>query len=130
MGSYNTGHCGHILLAAANLPSLGSRTTEYRGLPLEKILCETCGGIPFYLDTVICPFCDNTANHYVRITLDQTLKEMIEEMFGEEIKDYEPDAQPVASLIVLTGAIVGRKKISISVVATAMALLQTSVSTY
>jgi hypothetical protein len=91
-----TGHCEHILFTATDLSSLRSGlptspgTTECLVL-LKRIQCKTCGWTPFTSHAVFCQFCSKI-NSYVRITLDNTLKQMIEEVFGEEIKDYEPDA--------------------------------------
>jgi len=91
-----TGICGHISTDSTELtfpgPGLPSSNATERHVPLAPIQCKVCGGNPFSSFSFICGFCSNTSTRYsnVRITQNLALQEMIEEMFGEEIKVYNP----------------------------------------
>ena len=69
----------------------------------NHIQCLICRRNTFYSIAVTCNSC-SYAYHYshnptVRITLDK-MKTMIEEMFGEEIKNYEPEPSLLDSMAV------------------------------
>lgn len=90
--------CGHIGSADSELtfPGPGSLTgagtaSRDRLVMLNSIQCKICGRTPFYIDRILCSSCSSyTARyHNVRITPMKGSEEMIEEMFGEEIKDHE-----------------------------------------
>ena len=63
-------------------------------VPLRQIRCMICRVTPFSLIVVSCNSCSYTYhpnnNPTVRVTV-YMMKAMIEEMFGEEIKDHEFD---------------------------------------
>jgi len=90
-------YCGHIasanseLLTCCGSASVISGTNELL-IPLGQILCPICGDF-LVMTTFRCSYCRRLLNapSSVRIvTVNKSLKTMIEEMFGEEIKDYEP----------------------------------------
>ena len=100
--------CGHIASGDAKL-TFGS-ALQIPGsydllVTLKQIQCPICGGNPFSSISVVCSnssclFTYNSSNNpnlNVRVTpnksktLGESLKMMIEEMFGEEIKGYEPN---------------------------------------
>jgi hypothetical protein len=69
----------------------------------NHIQCLICRRNTFYSTVVTCNTC-SFAYHYshnptVRVTLDK-MKTMIEEMFGEEIKNYEPEPSLLDSIVV------------------------------
>ena len=87
--------CGHITSGDAELTLPGS-TSPIPGtvdlfVALRQIQCLICRGTPFYSIIVTCNSCSFTYhysnNPVVRVTLHK-MKTMIEEMFGEEIKDH------------------------------------------
>jgi hypothetical protein len=92
--------CGHISSGDAELTFSAapiSETNEHLPVvPLREIQCPICRENPFCsIDRVICNFCSfytyNSSDVRVRdVTLNRSLKTMIEEMFSEEIKYYEP----------------------------------------
>jgi len=95
--------CGHIASASAELTFSGpgsptSAGTANRLVALRLIQCKTCGSAPFSsISNIYCGSCMNTSSSFstVRVTPTKALKELIEEMFGEEIKDYDLCSMPV-----------------------------------
>jgi hypothetical protein len=85
--------CGHISSEDAELTFSAAPISEHL-VPLREIQCSICRENPFNSTTVTCTSCAFTfhASHNptVRVTLYK-MKMMIEEMFGEEIKDHEPE---------------------------------------
>ena len=90
--------CGHIASGDAKLTFPGPGSPIPGSIDLlvsfKQIQCVRCRENPFYSTIVKCNAClypyNYSNNPMVRVTLDK-MKTMIEEMFGEEIKDYEPD---------------------------------------
>jgi len=93
-GSHNCHHCESVLLGDEELkcasitPSFGTADTV---VPIKTIMCNRCGGRSFYSISFICSSCScttysNSNGHKVRITPKNSSKEMIKEVFGEEIK--------------------------------------------
>ena len=88
--------CGHIASGDAELTFPGSASaipgTIDVLVTLKQIQCLVCRGTPFYSIIVTCNSCSFTYhysnNPIVRVTLYK-MKAMIEEMFGDEIKDHE-----------------------------------------
>jgi len=99
--------CGHIASGDAELTYPGSGSlipgTIDRLVSFKQIQCLVCRGNPFFSIVVNCNSCSYTYhyshNPMVRVTLDK-MKTMIEEMFGEEIKNYESDQSLLDSLAV------------------------------
>jgi len=104
--------CGHIASGDAMLTVRSSSTSLISGtfdrcVKLRLIQCPICDSSPFNsVHDVHCYFCSfaysNSYQPNVRVTLNnsKSLKTNIEEMFGEEIKEYEPSLPlPVADLI-------------------------------
>ena len=93
--------CGHVASGDAEL-TFSSSASPIPGtidllVTLKDIQCLVCRGTPFYSIVVTCNSCSYTY-HYsssptVRITLYE-MKTMIEEMFGEEIKDHRDEPEP------------------------------------
>ena len=93
--------CGHMASGDAELAFHGSGslvpgTIDFL-VSVEHIHCLICGSNPFYLIAVNCNSCSyacswNTSP-MVRVTLDK-IKVMIDEMFGEEIKDLYNEPEP------------------------------------
>ena len=85
--------CGHIASDDAELILTGSASpisgTFDHLVILRLIQCAICNGNPFSYCNISCNLCATNTNysHYVRIS---TLSKLIEDMFGEEMKDYEP----------------------------------------
>ena len=80
------------LTATASFPVSGTFDLL---VALKLIQCLICKGTPFYSNRVTCNSCSTTysyngINPTVRVRLHK-MKTMIEEMFGEEIKDHEPE---------------------------------------
>ncbi|CAA7263125.1 unnamed protein product [Cyclocybe aegerita] len=93
--NHNCYNCGQAVPADAELtfpgPGSTSGTTD-RLVMFRTIQHGKCGtGSPFYSFGVSCSACSSYSGptHNVRITLGKVAKDMIKEMFGEEIKDYE-----------------------------------------
>ena len=95
-GNYNCAYCGQAVPAGAELAIPGHGTASETGdrlVQLRVIQCHNinCRQALFYSISVQCSFCShyhNTSSN-VRITPKKGVKEMIEEMFGEEIRNYE-----------------------------------------
>ena len=90
-GSHNCYDCASVLLGDEELicaaPSF--RTADSSVL-MTSIICNRCGGRPFYSTSFICSSCSSTTysdSHDIRITLKKSSEEMIKEVFGEEIKE-------------------------------------------
>ena len=66
---------------------------------LNRIHCLICAGNPF-ISIVNCNACSNAhyPQHAVRVGLSKMKAMMIEKMFGEEIKDREPEPSPLGSI--------------------------------
>ena len=65
---------------------------EGKVLPIKTIMCSRCGERAFYSLSFDCSFCSSTTysnsyGHNVRITAKKSLKEIVEEVFGEEINE-------------------------------------------
>jgi len=90
--------CGHITSGDAELTLSSASTSSTKGNdvrgPLKQIKCQICGVNPFNFNSfyITCDYssCGNvtTKEHNVRFTPHDSLKPMIEKMFGKEIKDY------------------------------------------
>jgi len=90
-GSQSCNNCRAAITAETEITFSGPGSVSGTGdrlVPLRAIQCK-CGGMAFY--SIHCSSCAVTSiynyNHNVRIAPNK--KEMIEEMFGEEIKDYK-----------------------------------------
>jgi len=93
-GSHNCYQCGGALLGDEELtcasvtPSFGTADTI---VPITTIMCSKCGERPFYSTSFVCPSCPYGTcyphGHNVRITPKKSSKEMVEEVFGEEINE-------------------------------------------
>jgi len=94
-GSHNCYQCGSVLLGDEELkcgsitPSLGTADTI---VPIKAVMCSRCGRRAFYGTGFVCSSCQSTTysnshGHSVRITTKKSSKEMIEEVFGEEISE-------------------------------------------
>jgi ribosomal protein L37E len=94
-GSHDCYHCASVLLGdevlkcASITPSSGTADTV---VPIKTIMCNKCGGRAFYSTSFICSSCSfttysNSHGHTVRITPKKSSKEMIKEVFGEEIEE-------------------------------------------
>ena len=106
--NYNRDYgCGHIASGDAELTYSGSGSlipgTNDRLVSFKQIQCLVCRGHPFFSIVVNCNSCSYTYhyshNPMVRVTLDK-MKTMIEEMFGEEIKNYESEPSLLDSMAV------------------------------
>ena len=91
----NSYDCGHIASNDAELiftdfASLISGTFDH-SVTLRLIQCAICSGNPFSYCNISCNLCTTTTycGHNVRISTLSKFK-LIEDMFGEEMKDYEP----------------------------------------
>jgi hypothetical protein len=91
--------CGHMASGDAELLITSGSASPFSGtidllVPLQHMQCLICKGIPFNSIVVTCRSCSFTYrsshNPFVRVTL-YNMKTMIEEMFGEEIKDHKPE---------------------------------------
>ena len=100
-GSYVCPQCHHAMLADTELTFFGpgspSRTTG-RLIPRKEIRCHRtpeCGGNPFHSLNGADGCCHSCLVYYgysdsqVRITPRREAQEMIQEIFGEEIEEYE-----------------------------------------
>lgn len=94
-GNHNCYNCADVLpgdeeLNCASItPSLGTADTI---VPIKTIMCSRCGERAFYSLSFDCSFCSSTTysnsyGHNVRITAKKSLKEIVEEVFGEEINE-------------------------------------------
>jgi ribosomal protein L37E len=92
-GSHSCYNCGSVLLGDEELkcagitPSIG--TSEIIVL-MRTIMCSRCGGRSFASTNFFCSSCSNNTysnSHNVRITANKSSKEMVEEVFGEEINE-------------------------------------------
>ena len=95
-GSYECYHCSSVLLGNEELkcasitPSLGTGDTI---VPITTIMCSKCGERPFefFSTSFVCPSCSSSTcyphGHNVRITPIKSSKEMVEEVFGDEINE-------------------------------------------
>jgi len=86
------GNCGHISADNTELtfpgPGLPSSNAAERQVRLAPIQCKLCGGNPFSSLSFVCGFCANTSTRHSNVRIqNKALQEMIEEMFGAEIKD-------------------------------------------
>lgn len=85
--------CRQAVPADAQLTVSGSGLASGAGdriVALKEIQCHRkCGGYPFFASSVYCNSCLSGSSGRVRITPNKGSKEMIQEMFGEEIKDNE-----------------------------------------
>ena len=88
--------CGHLASAEVVLTFSGSATTipgtNEVFIPIGQIQCSSCRTRPFYSICVPCSSCSSFTQNTstVRVaTMNKSLKAKIEEMFGEEIKEYE-----------------------------------------
>jgi len=90
--------CGHIASGDAELTFIGSVSSILGTIDflvtLKQIQCLTCRKNPFHSIAITCNSCSYT-HHYsdnptVRVTLYK-MKVIIGEMFGQEIKDLEPE---------------------------------------
>jgi len=98
LGTTYTCHsrCGKAVSEYAEMTcGSGSASSSPIKVTFREIQCKTCKGKPF--DTsgsfrVVCYSCKYSLSKdsLVIVTPNNSLKPMIEEMFGEEIKDYEP----------------------------------------
>jgi hypothetical protein len=97
--------CGHITSGDAELtyPQVGSAsessipgTVDFL-VTLKQVQCKICRVAPFSVTIVACNSCLYTYHPnnspMVRVT-QYKMKAMIEEMFGEEIKDHELEPSP------------------------------------
>jgi ribosomal protein L37E len=92
-GSHNCYNCGIVLLGDKELkcagitPSIGTSDTI---VPMRTIMCSRCGGRSFASTNFFCSSCSHNTysnSHNVRITANKSSKEMVEEVFGEEINE-------------------------------------------
>jgi ribosomal protein L37E len=86
-GSHNCSYCGaelEELTCASVTPSLGTADILVQ---VQTIMCSRCGR-RFQSDPFFCSSCSATFHrtHNVRVTPKQSSKEVIKEIFGEEIK--------------------------------------------
>ena len=93
-GSHDCYHCASALLGDEELKcarTTSSSETADIIVPIKTITCSRCGQRAFYSTSFDCSSCSfttfsNSHGHSVRITVKKSSKEMIEEVFGEEIK--------------------------------------------
>ena len=86
--------CGHVGFADAELffdrpySMITGTAGRHCLVELRLIKCKTCRGNPFSSIDICCSSCSNyiTGYHNAWVTPSKTLEEIIEEMFGEEIK--------------------------------------------
>jgi len=91
-GSHSCYNCGSALLGDEELkcasitPSTGTSDTI---VPMRTIMCSRCGGRSFVSISFFCSCSNNTYSnsHNVGITANKSSKEMVEEVFGEEITE-------------------------------------------
>ncbi|KAJ3493682.1 hypothetical protein NLJ89_g10961 [Agrocybe chaxingu] len=91
---YNCYNCGQPIPPEAELTFSGpgsATTTADRLITLKGIECNKCGRGPFKSLNVHCNFCSRTSNHGSNVRIMPNNKDMIEEIFGEEIEDYKSD---------------------------------------
>ena len=88
--------CGHITSADAELAVSGSGspisgTSDHYLVILRNIQCAICLRKPFDYISITCNLCTAATHysHFVRVEVS-TLNKLIKEIFGEELKDYEP----------------------------------------
>jgi len=93
----NANICGHNASANSELIFRGSASaisgTNGFLIPFGQIQCPMCGKFLFMSIVFRCGSCTSliNASSTVRVvTSKKSLETMVEEMFGEEIKDYEP----------------------------------------
>ena len=91
-GVHHCYSCGQAVsdeLTCNNSGSLVPGSTD-RLVQLGAIVCDSCSSSAFYTTSIYCHSCDRNLNrkHNVRITPKRP-SQMIKEMFGEEIKNYE-----------------------------------------
>ena len=89
-GSHNCYSCASALLELKCAYTTLSSGTAI--IPMQSIICRICGQRAFYSTNFSCSSCgtttySNSYGHNVRITAIKWSKEMIEEVFGEEIKE-------------------------------------------
>jgi hypothetical protein len=90
---YNCSSCRQLVPAdaAMTIPGLGAISDPK--VQFRVILCSylNCRGIVFYSISVSCSSCSvvHGPNHNIRITPMKEMKTLIEETFGEEIRNYE-----------------------------------------
>ena len=89
--------CGHITSADAELTAFVSDSASPISgtfdflVILKNIKCAICSGNPFNYISMSCNPCATTTHysHNVRVQVS-TLNKLIKEIFGEEMKDYNP----------------------------------------
>ncbi|KDR71487.1 hypothetical protein GALMADRAFT_229463 [Galerina marginata CBS 339.88] len=93
-GSHNCFSCGYALLGEEELTCAGSSTSGAAEIvvALRQIACSRCGyGSALYNSHATCSSCSATTysqhSHNVRITLKKPSKQMIQEVFGDEIEE-------------------------------------------
>jgi len=89
-GSHNCYSCASVLRTDEELrcPNivLSLRTAD-TVVPTQAIMCSKCGKRAFNSTSFFCSACSSTSYPDARISLKKSSKEMIKEVFGEEIKE-------------------------------------------
>jgi hypothetical protein len=95
-GDHDCPKCRHAVLSDAELTFFGPGSpftgTTGRLVAPKEIRCHRtpeCGGNPFNSLNTSCNSCSNYYHSQVRITPRKEAQEMIQEIFGEEIEEYE-----------------------------------------